>query len=301
MRVHVLGSAAGGGFPQWNCNCPNCSALRAGSLPAKARSQCTVAVSADGLRWSLLNAGPDLRTQILSFPELMLSNRGARQSAIDTVLLSDAELDHVVGLLSLRETQPISLHCTQRVFEWVFESNPVFGALIQPERFRQINVNNHTPAPIGDGELFYEAIFVEGKVPSFVRPSPLPFVGSAVAYKMVDTRKGSSMIHVPAIRSISDELIESIARCDCLLFDGSFWTEDELARRGVGSRTARSMGHIPISGPAGSLERLSHLSVRKIYTHVNNTNPILDEHSLERRTVEEAGWEVAEDGMDFRV
>ena len=300
MRVHILGSAAGGGFPQWNCNCSNCSGLRAGSLPAKARTQCTVAVSADGLRWSLLNAGPDLRTQILSFPRL-LSNRGPRQSVIDAVLLSDAELDHIVGLLSLRETQPISLYCTERVFEWVFESNPVFGALIQPERFRRINLNNHSPAPIGDGQLRGEAIFVEGKVPSFVRQSSHSLVGSTVAYKMVDSRNGSSMIHVPAIRSISEELIESIARCDCLLFDGSFWTDDEMARLGIGNRTAWSMGHIPISGPAGSLGRLSHLSVRKIYTHINNTNPILDEGSLERRTVEEAGWEVAEDAMDFSV
>jgi pyrroloquinoline quinone biosynthesis protein B len=252
------------------------------------------------MRWSLLNAGPDLRSQILSFPEL-LPRGGTRGSAIDAVLLNDAELDHISGLLSLREPQPVQLHCTERVFEWVFESNPVFGALIQPERFSPIIVMNRTPTPIDDGRLGYEAILVEGKVPSYVKHSPECFVGSTAAYKIVDTGNGSSMIHAPAIKGISDELIDWIAGCDCVLFDGSFWTNDEMATRGVGNRTALSMGHIPISGPAGSLARLSHLAVRKIYTHVNNTNPILDEGSLERSALEEAGWEVAEDGMDFSV
>ncbi|HEY6419998.1 MAG TPA: pyrroloquinoline quinone biosynthesis protein PqqB [Candidatus Binataceae bacterium] len=299
MRVHILGSAAGGGFPQWNCNCFNCSGLRTGSLRAKARTQCSVAVSADGSRWSLLNASPDLRTQIFSFPELLPKSR-ARGSAIDAVLLSDAELDHIAGLLSLREAQPVRLYCTALVFDWVFASNPVFGALLQPERFRSMKVEDRKAETIGCG-LGFEALFVNGKVPTYVKSPPANYDGAAVAYKVVDIRAGSSILYVPAIKQINDQFVATAAGCDCLLFDGSFWSENEMELRGVGTRTASAMGHIPISGPGGSLARLSHLPIKKIYTHVNNTNPILDETSSERREVEEAGWRVAEDGMDFTL
>jgi pyrroloquinoline quinone biosynthesis protein B len=299
VRVHILGSAAGGGFPQWNCNCVNCRGLRSGSLRAKARTQCSVAVSADGSRWSLLNASPDLRTQIFSFPDL-LPDRLVRGSAIDAVLLSDAELDHVTGLLSLRESQPIRLYCTSRVFDWVFGSNPVFGALNSPERFSVIRIEDRKAETIGCG-LGFEAIFVSGKVPVYVKNPPADCGGSAVAYKLIDVRAGSSLLHVPAIKQIDDRLVAAAAECDCLLFDGSFWSENELELRGAGPRTASAMGHVPISGPGGSLAQLRDLSTRKIYTHINNTNPILDESSAERREVEEAGWEVAEDGMDFNV
>jgi pyrroloquinoline quinone biosynthesis protein B len=261
--------------------------------------QCSVAVSAGDSRWSILNASPDLRTQIFSFPDL-LPKSGARGSSIDTVLLSDAELDHVTGLLSLREAQPIRLYCTSRVFEWVFTSNPVFGALIQPEKFRSIMVEDRKTEDIGCG-LSLEAIFVSGKVPTYVKTPPANCRGAAVAYKVTDMRAGSSILYVPAIKQIDDRFIAVAAECDCLLFDGSFWSENELELRDAGTRTASAMGHIPISGSAGSLAQLRDLSIRKIYTHINNTNPILDETSAERREVEKAGWEVAEDGMDFAV
>ena len=299
MRVRILGSAAGGGFPQWNCNCVNCCGLRAGSLRAKARTQCSVAASADGSRWSILNASPDLRAQIFSFPELLPSN-GVRASAIDAVLLSDAELDHIAGLLSLREAQPLRLYCTSRVFDWVFASNPIFGALNQPERFSVTKVEDRKAETVGCG-LGFEAIFVDGKVPTYVKTPPAHCDGAAVAYKVVDTRAGSSLLYVPAIKKIDDCFVATAAECDCLLFDGSFWSENEMQLRGAGTRTASAMGHVPISGPDGSLARLRALSSRKIYTHINNTNPILDETSAERREVEKAGWEVAEDGMDFAV
>jgi len=161
VRVHVLGSAAGGGFPQWNCNCANCAGLRSGSIRAKARTQCSVAIRGDGSRWTLLNASPDLRTQIFSFPDLLPRSR-VRGSAINAVLLSDAELDHITGLLSLREAQPIRLYCTARVFDWIFASNPIFAALNQPERFRCTTVENRKIENVGCG-LAFEAIFVSGK------------------------------------------------------------------------------------------------------------------------------------------
>jgi pyrroloquinoline quinone biosynthesis protein B len=296
VRVHILGSAAGGGFPQWNCNCFNCAGLKTGTVRAKARTQCSVAVSAEPSRWSLLNASPDLRAQIFSFADL-LPTRKIRGSAIDSVLLSDAELDHVTGLLSLRESEPILLYCTRQVFDWIFASNLAFGALIQSEKFRPMIVEDRKIEPIGYG-LGFEAIFVDGKVPTYVK-TPASADGAVVAYKIIDTRARSSILYVPAIKQIDDRFLAVATECDCILFDGSFWSENELELRGAGTRTASVMGHIPISGADGSLARLSHLSIRKIYTHINNTNPILDETSPERRRVEKAGWEVAEDGMDF--
>jgi len=223
-----------------------------------------------------------------------------RGSAIDAVLLTDGELDHITGLLSLREAQPIRLYCTPRVFDWVFGSNPIFAALNQPERFRVTRIEDRRVETIGCG-LGFEAIFVNGKVPTYVKTPPADCDGAAVACKLIDSNGGSSLLYVPAIKEIDERFIAAAAECDCLLFDGTFWSDDEMELRGAGTRIASAMGHIPISGPAGSLARLSHLKVRKIYTHINNTNPILDETSAERRAVEKAGWEVAEDGMDFVV
>ena len=299
MRVHILGSAAGGGFPQWNCNCVNCAGLRTGEIRAKPRTQCSVAVSADGSRWSLLNASPDLRAQILSFPDLQPKSN-VRGSPIEAVLLSDGELDHVTGLLSIRESQPIRLYCTSQVFDWVFASNPIFSALNQPEKFRVMRMEDRKVEALGSG-LTFEATFVGGKVPRYVKTPSANCDGAVVAYKIIDTHAGSTILIVPAIKQIDERFIAAAAECDCLMFDGSFWSDDEMELRGAGTRTASSMGHIPISGPAGSLARLSDLRIRKIYTHINNTNPILDENSVERRAVEKAGWEIAEDGMDFTV
>jgi pyrroloquinoline quinone biosynthesis protein B len=299
VRVHILGSAAGGGFPQWNCNCLNCAGLRAGSIRAKARTQCSVAVSTDGLRWSLLNASSDLRSQIFSFPDL-LPKGGVRGSAIDSVLLSDAELDHISGLLSLREAQPVRLYCTSRVYDWVFAANPVFGALNSPDKFRVTTLEDRKTETIGSG-LTFETIFVSGKVPGYVKAPPADCDGAAVGYKLIDSGTGSSLFYVPAIKEIDESLIAAAAACDCLLFDGSFWSDNEMELRGAGTRRASAMGHIPISGPGGSLAQLGDLRLRKIYTHINNTNPILVENSVERREIEQAGWEVAEDGMDFTV
>ncbi len=223
-----------------------------------------------------------------------------RGSAIGAVLLSDAELDHVSGLLSLREAQPVRLYCTSRVYDWVFAANPVFGGLNSPDKFRVITLEDRKTETIGGG-LTLEAIFVSGKVPSYVKPPPANCDGAAVGYKLIDSATGASLLYVPAIKKIDESLIAAAAACDCLLFDGSFWSDNEMEIRGAGTRTASAMGHIPISGPSGSLARLGDLRLRKIYTHINNTNPILAEDSAERREIEQAGWEAAEDGMDFTV
>lgn len=306
MRVRVLGSAAGGGFPQWNCNCDNCRSFRAGTLRAKPRTQSSIAISADGTRWCLINASPDLGRQIVSFSSFGPPG-GRRGTPIDAVLLTDAELDHVAGLLSLRETQALRLYCSARVFEWVFKSNPVFDALIHPAKFTWSPVPDRETERIRaaddtDTGLLYEAFFVGGKVPTYVRPPPARRDGSTLAYRIIDPRRGSSAFYVPGITHVDEDLTRALSSCDCVLFDGSFWSESEMARRGVGESTASSMGHLPIGGPEGSLARLEGLGgIRRIYTHVNNTNPILDEASPERRAVVDAGWEVAEDGMDVEV
>jgi pyrroloquinoline quinone biosynthesis protein B len=221
-----------------------------------------------------------------------------RRTPIEAVLLSDGELDHITGLLSLRESQPIQLYCTSQVFDWVFGSNPIFSALNQPERFRVTCIEDGKVETIGSG-LAFEAFSVSDKVPSYVKNPSANCDGAVVAYKVIDTRAGSSILVAPAIKQIDERFIAAAAECDCLLFDGSFWSDDEMELRGAGTRTASAMGHLPISGTSGSLARLGDLRTRKIYTHINNTNPILDENSDERRTLKRAGWEIAEDGMDF--
>ena len=296
MRVRVLGSAAGGGFPQWNCNCVNCRRVRSGAIRAKYRTQCSIAVTGTGSRWILLNASPDLHTQISSFPDLLPKNE-PRGSSIASVMLTDAELDHTAGLLSLRETQPLALHCTRRVFDWLFEANPVFGALIEVTRFRWHPVEDRQAFACDDAGLEVQAIFVEGKVPTYVKTVVDDPLGSTVAYKIRDGK--SCVAYVPAIKSLNDAVVDALSDAQFVLFDGSFWSDDEMARRGVGTKTSLAMGHIPIDGPDGSLARLSSLRAHKVYTHINNTNPILDEDAPERRAIRNAGWEVAEDRMEI--
>ena len=305
MRVHVLGSAAGGGFPQWNCNCENCARWRAGALRAPPRTQASLAVSADGTRWCLLNASPDLRTQILGFPPLA-PRRGRRDTAIAALLLTDAEIDHVGGLLSLRERQPIRLYCSAQVHDWVFASNPMFGALRHPERFDWTQIDDRHTARIcaADGSdigLTYAVRFVPGKVPTYAG-SVAAGDGSNTAYKIIEPLTRKAIVYMPTVKQLSDALVEFVGACDCLLLDGTFWSDDEMAARGLGETTASAMGHLPIDGPTGTLARLRGLrGVRKIYTHINNTNPILDPASPERRAVEDAGWDIAEDGMEIEV
>jgi pyrroloquinoline quinone biosynthesis protein B len=264
-----------------------------------------VAISADGDRWCVMNTSPDLRAQLVAAPALA-PRAGARGTPIAAVFLTDAEIDHVAGLLSLREHQPLRLVCSAAIFEWVFGSNPIFGALVGAGRFVWERLDDGAAAPVRDasgGEisLGYEAFFVAGKIPAFVSATA-PGAGSTTGVRVVDAVTGRSLVYLPVIKDLSESVIQLLRTCDCVLFDGTFWSEDEMAQRGAGGRTASEMGHLPISGAAGSLARLRGLEgVRKIYTHVNNTNPVLDPSSPERRAVEEAGWEVAEDGWELSV
>lgn len=307
MRVRVLGSAAGGGFPQWNCNCPNCKGFRSGTLRAKARTQSSLALSADGQRWYLLNASPDIRQQIAASPCLFPCVE-PRDTPIQAILLTNGEIDHIAGLLSVRESQPLCIYSTPQVRQWVLETNAVFRGLFrEPSRSLWKTVE---PAEqqeiIGiDGErsgLLYEAFLVPGKPPAYLTGLVTEWEEATIAYQITDAVSGQSLVYLPAIKHIDSAVMTLLANCDCFLFDGTCWSDDELVVVGLSQKTSLSMGHAPIHGPAGSLVQLADLQrPRKIYTHLNNTNPLLIEDSPERRMVAEAGWDVAFDGMEFEV
>ncbi|HEV8715244.1 MAG TPA: pyrroloquinoline quinone biosynthesis protein PqqB [Candidatus Binatia bacterium] len=306
MRVRVLGSGAGGGFPQWNCNCANCRGLRSGSLRATARTQSSLALSADGVRWYLINASPDIRQQINAFDNLSPCAI-PRDTPIQAILLTNAELDHVAGLLSLRESQPLYFYSTRQVRDWLLESNVVFRALCSSSQrtWKIVSTSGQHELIGADGKdsgLRYQAFAVPGKPPAYLTDVVLHWSEGTIGYKITDARSGRSLAYVPAIKQIDANVSAILDSCDCLFFDGTCWSDDELIVQGLVQKTALSMGHVPISGPDGSLAKLAGLrTARKIYTHMNNTNPLLLEDSPERRTVEEAGWEVAFDGMDFEV
>lgn len=310
MRVRVLGSAAGGGFPQWNCNCANCAGFRAGSLRASARTQASIALAAEGRGVVLVNASPDVRQQIEASPSL--HPRSARRgSPIAAILLTNAEIDHVGGLLSLRESQPFAVYATDRVRQALVEANAMLRAFA-PREGRSIWVRVEIgggPRPIRaldgvDLGLSFEALAVAGKSPGYLHGarSPSDSPEDTVAVRISDARTGGSIVYAPAVKRLDAGLLTAIEGSDVVLFDGTCWLDDELSRHGVGTKSSLDMGHLPIAGPSGSLASLAAFPrVRRIYIHVNNTNPLLDEDSPERRAVERSGIEVAFDGMELDV
>lgn len=307
MQVRVLGSAAGGGFPQWNCNCANCHGFRSGTVRAHARTQSSLALSADGQRWYLLNASPDIRQQINT--SSCLSPRAVpRDTPIQAVLLTNGEIDHITGLLSLRESQPLCIYSTMQVQQWVLETNAVFRGLfrtptssvwktVRPaERQEIIGIDGKSSG------LSFEAVLVPGKPPAYLTGLVPESDEATIAYKVTDDESGRSLVYLPAVKHIDSVVRAMLENCDCFFFDGTCWSDDELVCLGLSQKTSLSMGHVPISGPMGSVVQLATLQgVRKIYTHMNNTNPLLLEDAPERRIVAEAGWEVACDGMEFQV
>jgi pyrroloquinoline quinone biosynthesis protein B len=307
MWVRVLGSAAGGGFPQWNCTCPPCRAVRDGSRPARPRSQSSVAVSADRKQWFLLNASPDVQAQIESFPALH-PGRGAgeeRQVPIRAVLLTDAELDHTLGLLLLREGRGLDVHATQAVHDVLCHGTGllrVLGAYC-PVRWHPVDPGARGNGPPGDvplgGGLSYRAFDVP--TAKKARFGPQDAAGRVVGYRFSQDR-GGTLVFLPCLPELTFSIRAELDGCAALLVDGTCWQDDELIRLGLAGKTARDMGHLPISGPGGSLAQLASLSVgRTIYTHINNTNPILLEDSGERRTLSDRGIEVATDGLELQI
>ncbi|GLX49376.1 coenzyme PQQ synthesis protein B [Streptomyces hygroscopicus subsp. hygroscopicus] len=295
MLLRVLGSAAGGGSPQWNCGCPVCAAVRSGSgVP---RTQSSVAVSADGHRWFLVNASPDVRTQIEGFPGLR--PREDRTTPLEAVLLTDAELDHTLGLLMLREARTLLLYATPAVHKTLWDGSGILRTLEHycPVEWRSVIPG--TEFPLADGLSCRAFDVPTTKQPRFGGgPEPDRVVG----YRLTDERTGGTLVYVPAVQALTRALRREIEGCPCLLVDGTCWRDDELVRLGLARKTSREMGHLPLDGPDGSLAQLASLGVRRtVFVHMNNTNPVLLEGTPERRTVEEYGMEVAMDGLEIQV
>jgi pyrroloquinoline quinone biosynthesis protein B len=295
VLLRVLGSAAGGGSPQWNCGCPVCAAVRSGA--GSPRTQSSVAVSADNKRWFLINASPDVRTQIEAFPGL--HPHDDRSTPLEAVLLTDAELDHTLGLLLLREARALRLYATPAVHKTLCDGSGVLRTL---ERYCPVEWRAMVPGAdfaLADG-LTCRAF----DVPTTKRARFGVGVdhGRVVGYRLTDQRSGGTLVYLPGVQSLTPELRAEIEGCDCLLIDGTCWRDDELVRLGLAGKTSREMGHLPIEGPDGSLAQLRSLGVgRTIFVHMNNTNPILLEDAPERRIVEDSGMQVAMDGLEVEV
>ena len=306
MWVRVLGSAAGGGFPQWNCTCLNCRAVREGTRPCRARTQSSIALSADYRQWFLFNASPDLRSQIEAFPPLR--PRGAvRGTPIQGLVLSDAELDHTLGLLSLREGRVLRLYATAWVHRALSAWNPLLRTLgaYCPVDWQPVRLGHVVPLCGVDGVdsgLRCQAVALPGTKTVAFAAEPGAHPEASVGYRVTDWRTGGTLVYMPALPELSVDVRRAIAGCACLLVDGTCWSDDEMARLGIGGKTARAMGHLPIGGAGGSLEQLAALDIaRTVYIHINNTNPLLLEDSPERRAVEAQGIEVAADGLELEI
>lgn len=300
MHIHVLGSAAGGGFPQWNCNCRNCVGLRQGTLKARARTQSSITVSADGMNWVLFNASPDIRAQLAAFPPLQ-PGRSVRDTGIQAVILMDSQIDHVTGLLTLREGQALEIYCTQMVRQDLISGLPLFTVLSH-----YCGVHHH-PIP-SDGTSFsiptaeglrFTAVPLSSKAPPYSPHRHDPHPGDNIGIQVEDLNTGGKLFYAPGLGEIEPYLEPILEQAGCLLIDGTFWRVDEMAHAGVGNKLAQEMGHLPQSGPGGMIEVLRPLTGRKVLIHINNTNPILDEASTEHAILNGECIEVAYDGMDI--
>jgi pyrroloquinoline quinone biosynthesis protein B len=304
VRVRVLGSAAGGGFPQWNCNCRNCDGLRRGRIRARARTQSSVAVSADGASWILFDASPDILAQLQAFPEAQPA-RAIRDTALLGIVLTDSQVDHTRGLLMLREGSPLKVYCTDSVHDDLSTANPIFGILGHycGVEWRRLHVRDTASFHVeGADGLSLSAVPLLSKAPPYSSHRHDPHQGDTLGLQVTDDATGRTMFYAPGLGRIEPHLRIILERADCLLVDGTFWSDDEMIDLNIGDKRAHDMGHLPQSGQGGMIEVLAgYPRARKILIHINNTNPILDEDSPERAQLASAGIEVAHDGMDFVV
>ena len=292
MRVRVLGSAAGGGFPQWNCRCRVCEAARAGER-ARPRTQSSIAIRGDGGPWFLVNASPDLREQL----EALDAPDGVRASPIAGVLLTDAEIDHTAGLLLMRESgTPLRLFGEAGIARALSDGYPVLRVLERYSGTEWHTLERGRSQPLAGSSLAVEPFAAGGDAPRY-------FDGDLEASGFVFTDGDRTVTYVPGLARLDENVIARLAASDVVLVDGTFWHDDDLARRGIASdRTARDMGHVPLAGPGGSLAVLARLErPRKVLVHINNTNPILLEDSPEHEQVVRAGVEVAYDGLEVEL
>lgn len=309
LRIVVLGSAAGGGFPQWNSNDVTARRFRAGDRRLRGRTQSSLAVSSDGERWVLLNASPDLRQQINDRPILHPSvDAPKRATPIAAVVLTGADVDNVAGLLTLRESQPLALHADARVLD-VLKGNSIFNVLNPAYVVRHALALEQTTAlrdpsgrPLG---IRVRAFAVPGKIALWLEDLRKSDFGTAQGDTIgleVSDDMGSRFFYVPGCAEFTAELGQRLAGADLIFFDGTLWEDDEMIAQGVGTKTGRRMGHMSCSGAEGTIAAISSLGVkRKVFIHINNTNPLLIDGSPECMQAERAGWEVAYDGMELTL
>ena len=306
MQARILGAAAGGGFPQWNSNAAGCRRARAGDPLARPRTQASVAISADGKSWYLLNASPDLRQQI-DAASCLHPRDGLRSSPIAGVVLTGGDVDAIAGLLTLRERHRFTIYGTARMHQ-ILDANPIFEVLGRDLVARQsVAVGMPFELCLPDGSpsgLSVELFPVPGKVPLYLEQATVApviaegeeTVGAAI------TDGHHQLFFIPACAKMTDALARRLQGADIVLFDGTLWADDEMLRAGVGSKTGLRMGHMSVSGPDGTLAAFRTIDVRrKILLHINNSNPILLDDSPERAQVKAAGWEVAYDGMEIQL
>lgn len=300
MHIRVLGAAAGGGFPQWNCSCSNCRRLRQGQFRGTPRTQAQFAVSADETNWFLINASPDLRYQIEAFPLLHPHASHVRHSPIGGLILLSAEVDAALGLLLLRESQPLNVYATDAVRQILMADNSLFQVLRrQSDQVTWIRVIPGVGFPLDDTTIRCRPLSTEGGFPGFVSEErAAQFDPAEAVLGMVLEEGGRRAGLFPGAARIQPEFLEVLNTCDVVFFDGTFWSDDELIRLQGSGKTARQMGHQPVKE---TLPALADIKARKIFIHINNTNPILDESGEEYHEVRDAGWEISFDGMELTL
>jgi pyrroloquinoline quinone biosynthesis protein B len=304
VQIRVLGSAAGGGFPQWNCNCPNCKGYRAGTLHARARTQSSIVVSG-GDAWVLVNASPDILTQLRANPDLQPGLK-VRDSALVAIILVDGQVDHTTGLYMLREAvRPWRIWCTASAYDDLTRGNPILSVLSHycGVEHHRIDLSSAAFALDAVPGVRFRALPVAGKPAPYSPSRDSPLIGDNIALLIEDEASGRTALYAPGLGAIDDQVWGAMQSAECVMVDGTFWTDDEMIRLGVSRKHARDIGHLPQSGAGGMLEWLERLpsATRKILIHINNTNPILDQSSAQAAELARRGIEVAWDGMEIRL
>ena len=301
MKVRVLGSGAGGGFPQWNCNCHNCHRLRHNAMNGKSRSQSSIAVSTDNKNWLLINTSPDIRSQLEAFPAIQ-PKEGVRDTGIKAILLIDSQIDHTTGMLMLREGKPLEVYCTDMVKQDLTTGFPLFTML------KDYCTVNHHDIPVDGSSFTIPAIedlrfytqALKSKAPPYSPHRYDPHEGDNIGVIIEQISTGKKVFYSPGLGEIEPHVMTAMQEVDCLLVDGTFWTDDEMCTQNISHKKAREIGHLPQSGPGGMIEVLNGVAkARKILIHINNTNPILDDDSEQRKILDAAGIEVAYDGLEI--
>lgn len=303
MKIRVLGSAAGGGFPQWNCNCYNCHRIRQGNMNGSARTQSSIAVSTDNKNWLLFNASPDIRSQLEAFPAIQPQN-GIRDTGIKAIMLIDSQIDHTTGLLMLREGKPLDIYCSDMVAQDLSTGFPLFNML---KDYCTVNHHlipvdgRHFSIPLIDDLRFY-AQALKSKAPPYSPHRHDPHEGDNIGVIIEQISTGKKCFYAPGLGEIESHVLSAMHSVDCLMVDGTFWSDDEMIAQGISHKRARDIGHLPQSGQGGMIDVLNPVkNARKILIHINNTNPILDNESPERKILDSVGIEVAYDGMELDI